>query len=134
MPELSLVAELDARIVGHAMITMAELRSGAERRAVANLSPLSVLPDLQRNGIGSALVRDVTARADARGEPLVVLEGDPAFYRRFGFEHSVPHGVHITLSEWAPAEAAQLLRLSRYDPSIRGCVVYPRAFHELAES
>ncbi|MSO78131.1 MAG: hypothetical protein EXQ79_00810 [Acidimicrobiia bacterium] len=77
--------------------------------------------------MGSALVRDVTARADARGERLVVLEGSPLYYPRFGFEPSAPLGIHITLPSWAPPEAAQVLRLAKYDPSIRGRVVYPPA-------
>ena len=103
-------------------------------RSVASLSPLAVLPDVQRSGIGSALVRDVTARADRRGEPLVVLEGSPDYYGRFGFEHSVRSGIHITLPSWAPPEAAQVLRLSSYDRSRRGRVVYPPAFDEVLET
>ena len=69
-------------------------------------------------------VREVTRRA-AEGDPLVVLEGDPRFYGRIGFEHSDPHGIHITLPSWAPAEAAQVMLLTAYDPTIRGRVVYP---------
>ena len=106
-PELSLVAELDGRIVGHVMVGMAHLRDGSDR-PIANLSPLGVVPDAQRRGIGSALVEDVVARAAARGEPLVVLEGDPAFYGRLGFEYSVPHGIQITLPSWARPECAQV--------------------------
>jgi putative acetyltransferase len=75
----------------------------------------------------------VTARADRAGEPLVVLEGNPRYYARFGFEHSVPHGIHIDLPSWAPATAAQVLRLSTYDPSIRGRVVYPPAFSDVID-
>ena len=98
------------------------------RHRVANLSPLAIAPDFRRRGIGSALIRQVTERADERGEPLVVLEGSARFYRRFGFEHSVPYGIHITLPSWEPPEAAQVLRLGHYDPSIRGRVVHPSAF------
>jgi putative acetyltransferase len=92
-----------------------------------------VAPELQRGGIGSALVHEVTARADGRGEPLVVLEGNPAFYGRLGFEYAVLHGIHITLPSWAPPEAAQVMRLRNYDPSIRGQVVYPPAFDDVSE-
>ena len=82
----------------------------------------------QRRGIGAALVGAVTALVDASGEPLVVLEGRPAYYGRLGFEFSVPHGIHIKLPDWAPREAAQMMRLTNYDPAIRGTVVYPPAF------
>jgi len=133
IPELSLVAEIDGRVVGHVMISGATLRDEAMTSHVANLSPLAVLPDFQRRGIGTALVREVTARADGRGEPVVILEGSPAFYGRLGFEPSVPLGIHITLPSWAPAEAAQVLRMSTYSAAIRGRVVYPPAFDEAEE-
>jgi putative acetyltransferase len=133
VPEWSLVAELDGRVVGHVMVTYATLRDDATEHRIACLSPLAVAPDFHSRGIGSALVRAVTARVDEGGEPLVVLEGSPLYYGRLGFEHSVPHGIHITLPDWAPPEAAQIMRLRNYDASIRGHVVYPPAFDVLSE-
>ena len=70
---------------------------------------------------------------DAAGAPLIVLEGDPAYYSRFGFEHSVPLGITMRLPEWASPEAAQVLRLGAYEPSVRGAVVYPPAFDDVAD-
>ena len=128
IPELALVAERDAAIVGHVMISYAWLESAEGRRRIAMLSPLAVAPDEQRAGIGSALVKAVTAAAEERGEPLVILEGSPAYYGRLGFEHSVKYGIEITLPSWAPAEAAQVMRLKNYDPALTGRVVYPSAF------
>jgi putative acetyltransferase len=128
LPELSLVAEVDGRVVGHVMISEAALREGDTEHRIVSLSPLGVDPAFERRGIGSALVDAVTALADERGEALVVLEGSPVFYGRLGFEHCVPHGIEITLPDWAPPEAAQVLRLGAYDPSLRGRVVYPPAF------
>lgn len=131
-PDLSLVAELDSRIVGHVMISRATLDDGERHRPVANLSPLAVAPEHQGRGIGSALVVEVTERADRRGEPLVILEGSPAYYGRFGFEYAVRHGIRMELPSWAPAEAAQVLRLRNFDPMFRGRVIYPPAFDDLA--
>ena len=138
VPEWSLVADLRGRIVGHVMVSYVGLHdedAGADDtaapRRVASLSPMSVAREFHSRGIGSALIRAVLARADDAGEPLVVLEGDPRYYSRFGFEHSLPLGIRITLPEWAPAEAAQLCRLRRYDPAIRGRIVYPPAFETL---
>jgi putative acetyltransferase len=133
VPEWSLVAEVGARVVGHVMVSFVALHDGDARHRIASLSPLAVSPDFQRRGIGSALVRDVTARVDHRGEPLVVLEGSPVFYGRLGFEHSVLHGIRIDLPSWAPPEAAQVLRLRNYDSSIRGTLVYPPAFDAVSE-
>jgi putative acetyltransferase len=133
IPELALVAELDREVVGHVMVSYVDLEDDAgDRRPIPSLSPLAVAPEFQRRGIGSTLVRSVTAEADRRGEPLIVLEGDPRYYGRLGFEHSVRHGITITLPSWAPPEAAQVLRLRRYDPSLAGHVVYPPAFDEFA--
>ena len=133
IPQLSVVGESDGRIVGHVMISHATLHGAEGERPVAMLSPLAVDPAFQRRGIGSALVRSVTAEADALGEPLVVLEGSPLFYGRLGFEHSLLYGIEITLPSWAPPEAAQVLRLSGWSPSIRGRVRYPPAFDAFSE-
>jgi putative acetyltransferase len=134
VPELSLVADLDGRVVGHVMISFTALHDDGSERWISQLSPLAVAPDVQGQGIGSALVRAVCALADTRGEPLVVLEGNPKYYGRFGFEPSATHGITLPLPSWAPPEAAQVLRLSRDDPSIRGRVVYPPAFDGVTDN
>jgi len=133
LPELSLVALLEHRIIGHVMVSVATLRDGENLYRIANLSPLSVAPNFQRRGVGSALVRSVIFRANELGEPLVVLEGNPAFYGRLGFEYSVPYGIHITLPLWAPPEASQVIRLDNYQPHLRGRVEYPSAFDHVAD-
>ncbi|HUR77609.1 MAG TPA: N-acetyltransferase, partial [Acidimicrobiales bacterium] len=134
-PGLSLVAE-SARdgVVGHVMVTTAWLESAAgTRRDIASLAPLAVMPDRQRGGVGTALLHAVVAVCDDRGEPFVVLQGDPRYYGRVGFEASTPIGVTMDLPDWASPEAAQLRRLRNYDPSITGRVVYPSAFDNLPE-
>jgi putative acetyltransferase len=124
----SLVATVQSRIVGHVMVSYVGLDESDVRRRIPSLSPLAVDPDVQGGGIGSALVRAVTERVDAAGEPLIVLEGSPHYYARFGFEYAVPLGISIDLPGWAPPEAAQVLRLRTYDSRIRGKVAYPPAF------
>jgi putative acetyltransferase len=133
VPAWSLVAEWEGEIVGHVMVSYATLLDGETSHRITTLSPLAVTPAAQGHGVGSALVREVAGRVDDHGVPLIVLEGSPAYYGRLGFEHSVPYGIHITLPEWAPAEAAQVLRLRRYDRAIRGRVVYPPAFDLVTE-
>ena len=130
-PEYALVAELDGRVVGHVMVSDVGLRDGDTERTILSLSPLAVAPDVHGQGIGSALVRDVAARVDADGHPLIVLEGSPTYYARFGFEDARGHGIRIHLPDWAPPEAGQVLRLTNHDPAIRGEVVYPPAFADL---
>jgi putative acetyltransferase len=134
VPEMALVAAVGGAVVGHVMISGATLRHEAGDRPIVMLSPLAVDPDHQRRGVGSALVRAAVAVADRRGEPLVVLEGNPAWYSRLGFEPAARHGIVIRLPDWAPPEAAQVLRMAAYDPddpTLRGTVVYPPAFDQL---
>jgi putative acetyltransferase len=125
--DLSLVAELDRDIVGHVMLTYTQI-VGAQAHRVLTLSPLSVVPGSQRQGIGSALVAEALRRADERGEPLVCLEGSPAYYGRLGFEDARPRGIRFDLPDWAPREAGQIYKLRAYNPAIVGKVVYPPAF------
>jgi putative acetyltransferase len=128
IPELALVARSDDRVVGHVMVSHTDLDTDGVRERIAMLSPLAVHPDFQSEGIGGRLVRDVIERTDARGEALIVLEGSPLYYPRFGFRYSVPEGIVIHLPDWAPPEAAMMIPLTAYRPELRGTVVYPPAF------
>jgi len=82
-PELSFVAEADERVAGHVMNTWVGLEDSPVQ--LLQLSPLGVLPDHQRRGHGSALVRASLDAVRARGEPLLLVEGNPRYYGRFGF-------------------------------------------------
>ncbi len=132
--EMALVAEVGGVLVGHVMISGAAVRNDDGTHRIVMLSPLAVLPEFQGRGIGGALVRAVTRIADRLGEPFVVLEGSPTYYSRFGFEAAGAHGLTLPLPDWAPPEAAQLLRLSAFrsdDPRLGGDVAYPAAFDGL---
>lgn len=134
VPEWALVAvHDDTDVVGHVMVSYADLVDGSTRRRIAMLSPLAVRPDVHGRGVGSVLVRGVAALADAAGEPLIVLEGSPVYYSRFGFEHAAPLGVELPLPSWATSEAGQLLRLRAYDANLRGRVEYSPAFAPFAD-
>lgn len=82
---LSLVAEVDGRIVGHAAFSPVEISDGAA--GWYGLGPISVLPERQRQGIGGALLGQGLARLKERGAQGCVLVGDPGFYARFGFRN-----------------------------------------------
>lgn len=128
-PAHSLVAVDGDEVVGHVMLSDATLvGDDGTDRTVAQLSPLAVLPARQRTGIGSALVREACRLADEAGEPFVLLQGSPAYYPRLGFEPTGPLGITQPLPDWAPPEASMLVRLSAYDPALRGRVVYPPTF------
>jgi putative acetyltransferase len=129
VPGLSLVARLDGEVVGHVLLSHAELEDhDGVRRQVLTLSPLAVAPAHQGRGIGSQLVPAGLAAAEAVGENLVLLEGSPRYYPRFGFRDCRTLGIHIDLPEWAPPEAGMAYPLRAYDESLRGRLVYPPAF------
>lgn len=121
VPWLSLVWEHDDAVAGHVMLS--RMRLGEHRPL--QLSPLSVAPEHQGRGIGSGLTREALRRADAAGEPFVVLLGHPGYYPRFGFEPATPLGV---LAPGDFGDAWMLAKLTAYDPSIRGQVEFPPAF------
>ena len=127
--ELALVARVDGVVVGFVMLSHAELvDSSGERHRVLTLSPLAVTPALQGRGIGSALVLAGLREAARLGEQLVLLEGSPRYYSRFGFRDCRPFGIEITLPDWAAPEAAMVFTLPGYDARLRGRLVYPPAF------
>lgn len=128
IPGLAFVATVGADIVGHVMVSHAELHNDGAVHEIAILAPLAVHPDRQGRGIGGDLVRAVVARADALGEPLIVLEGSPLYYPRFGFRPAAELGITLPLPDWAPPEAAMALPLAAYRSELRGAVVYPKAF------
>jgi len=128
VPDLSIVAEVDRRVVGHVMLSYVTIE-GDESWDVLSLAPLGVHPDHQGRGIGSALAEEALARAEARSEPLVVLEGHPGYYPRFGFEPAVSYGIEKA-DPRVPDEAFMVRRLSRYTSRYHGRLVYPAAFHE----
>jgi putative acetyltransferase len=125
VPELTLVAVDEGRVVGHVMFSYSAL-DGSETRLL-QLSPLSVVPDRQREGIGAALTRESLRLADERGEPLVLVLGHPTYYPRFGFRTASTLGLLAPNPEW-PEEAFMAAPLSAYDDSLRGRVTFAPAF------
>lgn len=92
LPMLSLVAVDGERIVGS--------RAFVDATPAIGLGPLSVLPEMQGAGVGSALMHAVLGAADALGETIVGLLGEPGYYGRFGFVPATSLGVEAPDSEW----------------------------------
>ncbi|MHA7774831.1 GNAT family N-acetyltransferase [Roseibium sp. M-1] len=78
----------NGRIVGHvafSRVTPAAVGPG-QGMQIACLAPVSVWPDRQKSGIGSALIRASLEKLKDLGEDLVLVLGPPAYYPRFGFD------------------------------------------------
>lgn len=125
LPELSLVAELDGVVVGHVVAT----RGFVGDWPALGLGPLSVLPEQQGRGVGSALVYELLSRADKRGETLVALLGDPDYYERFGFRESTWFGVEPPVEEWG--RHFQALTLTAHEPAMTGRFRYAAPFERI---
>ncbi|NCA72056.1 MAG: N-acetyltransferase [Sphingobacteriia bacterium] len=82
---LSLVAVVDGRVVGHIAFSPVSLSDGT--RDWYGLGPVSVLPQVQRRGIGQALMREGLSRLKGMQARGCCLVGHPEYYRRFGFEN-----------------------------------------------
>lgn len=96
------------------------------------LSPLGVLPAEQNRGIGVALTRAALVLADARPEPLMIVQGHPTYYPRFGFVRGRTIGV-LPPEHLGGIDLAWMVRRRPGAPAARGRVVYPQAFIDLDE-
>lgn len=86
---LSLVAEKEARIIGHVALSPAAHQSGAQGWFA--LGPISVDPALQRSGLGGALIAAARAWMESRQARGCILTGDTNYYTRHGFHPSPAH-------------------------------------------
>lgn len=129
---ISLVADVAGSVVGHIMFTCCLLDAPRELVEVQVLSPLAVVPQRQRRGIGSLLVSRGLKTLAEKGAPVVFLEGDPGYYGRFGFLPGGDHGFRKP-SLRIPDAAFQMLRLPAYEAWMTGTLVYSDPFwhHDL---
>lgn len=126
LPALSLVATtLAGEVTGHVLCT----RGHVAQAPVLALGPLSVRPDHQGRGVGSALMHAVLGAAEALGEPLVGLLGEPAYYRRFGFRPATAHEITPPNRRWGGYFQVRTLTACR--PSVHGPFAYPEPFDRL---
>ena len=128
---LSLVADDDS-VVGHILFTPVVVESAGRPVTGMGLAPMAVLPDRQRQGIGSQLVRRGLDILRERGCPFVVVVGHPEYYPRFGFEPASTHGL---VSQWdgVPDAAFMVLLLNvRAMAGVSGVAKYREEFNEVA--
>ncbi len=126
---VSLVAVEHGRIVGHVLFSELPVEGAARTVRAASLAPVAVLPDCQRRGIGSALIREGLAACAARGCEAVIVVGEPAYYERFGFSARRAH--HL-----ASPYAGEFCMALALTPGALDCgagkILYSAPFHDLA--
>ena len=116
---LSIVAELDGRVVGHIAFSRVTISDGTPDWH--GLGPISVLPEYQKQGIGKSLVNEGLSSLKALGGQGCALVGDPNYYKQLGFRN-FPELVY----EGVPQEVFLVLPFNEKVP--QGTVVFQEAF------
>lgn len=129
VPDLSLVAELNGRIVGHLLLSKVKLQTASESRTVLALGPMSVVPSQSHRGIGSVLIQSGVARARDMRYQAIVVAGQPEYYERFDFKPATTW--NLTSNLRIPADALTAMELVSGALAGGGQVLYPAAFAEI---
>jgi putative acetyltransferase len=127
IPELSLVAEADGRVVGHILFSRISIQTETGSIPALSLAPMAVLPEYQNQGLGSALVRRGLEECRRLGHAIVIVLGHADFYPRFGFSAALAKALEGPFGDVGEAWMALELVPGALD-SVRGRVVYPSAF------
>lgn len=122
IPDLSLVAEIDGKIVGHIMFT----RANVEANTVLVLAPLSVLPEYQRKGIGTALIKWGHKIANELGYEYSIVLGSPKYYPRFGYLPADRFGIKPPFD--VPNENFMVFKVKEEASDIHGIIKYAKEF------
>lgn len=129
IPELSLVAELNGQLVGHILITKIQIENEHQSIESLTLAPVSVHPDVQRKGIGGALIKVAHEIAKSLDYQSVVLLGHANYYPRFGYEKTSKYGIKLPFP--ASEENCMIIELQPNAlKDVSGIVKYPKAFFE----
>jgi len=122
---IELVSVEGTDVIGHILMSRLDVSVGGKPVRSLALAPMSVQPGRQRQGIGSALVREVLQRAQQQGWQAIIVLGHPHYYPRFGFSAALARPLASPFS----GDAFMALELT---PGVlqsgAGRVVYPRAF------
>lgn len=127
---LSLVAVVDEQTVGHILFSPVVIETAKGPSAAVGLGPMGILPQFQRRGIGSALVRAGLDELRKMSHEVVVVLGHPTFYPRFGFRPSVAYGIRSQYH--VPDEVFMTVELAPGALTDKaGTVVYASEFRSL---
>ena len=122
IPELSLVAKKDNKIVGYILFTKIQIGKSEELA----LAPLAVLPEYQSQGIGSKLIKEGHKIAKEMGYHYVVVLGSDKYYPKFGYEKASKYGIKPPFD--VPDENFMVIKLNDLRKGIKGTVKYAKEF------
>jgi putative acetyltransferase len=101
--ELSLVAEDNGEVIGHILFTPVNIVNSNVNYKILALAPMAVIPEYQKKGIGSSLIKTGFEKAKELGYTAIIVLGHPDYYPRFGFIPAEQFGIHPPLEEWKEA-------------------------------
>ena len=116
IPELSLVAEINGKIVGHIMFTKANI----DNNVVLALAPLSVLPEYQKKGVGTALIKEGHKIAKKLGYGYSIVLGSEKYYPKTGYLPANRFGIKPSFD--VPEENFMVYKINKDALDIHGIV------------
>lgn len=122
IPDLSLVAEIDGKIIGHIMFTRAKVGEDT----VLVLAPLSVLPEYQRRGIGVSLIKEGHKIADELGYAYSIVLGSQRYYPQTGYLPADQFGIKPSFD--VPNENFMACKIKEAASDIQGIIKYAKEF------
>ena len=125
-----LVAEERGVVVGHVGLSQGWVDARRDLVDVWMLSPLSVVPERQREGFGTALVAAAVDTARGSGTPALFLEGSPFYYGARGFERADRWGFLPAALERTPRAAFQVVVFETHETWMTGQLIYPSVWWE----
>ena len=122
IPELSLVALKNNKIVGYILFTKVKIGQYEELA----LAPLGVLPEEQRQGVGSRLIEEGHRIAKKLGYHYSIVLGSEQYYTKFGYVPAIKYGIKAPFD--VPDENFMAIKLNNSPSEIKGVVQYAKEF------
>lgn len=122
IPELSLVAIQDKKIVVHILFTKIKIGNNEELA----LAPIAVLPEYQKQGIGSKLIKEGNNIAKKLGYHYSIVLGSENYYPKFGYIPAIQFGIYAPFD--VPSKNFMAIKLNEPDDKINGVVKYAKEF------
>lgn len=130
VPELSLIAHDEERILGHILLTTIRIIGVDQEILSLAMAPVSVLPEMQNQGIGGELIRVSIEIAKELGYGSIIVLGHPEYYPRFGFRPTENWQIRAPFDVSADALMGLELEAGALAACPMGVIEYPAVFFE----
>jgi len=130
-PELSLAAIKNRQIVGHVLFSVVKIKTDKKEIPALSLTPMSVLPEFQKQKIGSLLVKEGLKACKRCGYDIVIVVGHSDYYPRFGFKQARKNGLEVHFKKTVPDNEFMFYEIKTgILRGEKGVVEFPACFDE----